>query len=318
MPLSGDTKTATKSLVPSMLMALLGAGLLPAGCAGDGEGAERLGVTQAAYSADPVGSSSTNGLDPNDFRGHMPEIRSAMNKPIAVAPHLLNPDVAILFNGIPFEHNPLSYLLKCGLPGGYAVPLVTPDGPHTYRGLLKTTAGWSNLGGITTDMVAKKDLFACLAAHLNASSVQVDIRLTGAAVRNEAGKAEDSEFTFEEAYWWVDDPGTAGLPQIHVWPLPDLTDACGAGVTSAALQDRICGNDPFSCQLTLRPDLNVCVRNQYGAFCDGHRVLMSWLRTDDVPTMYGCTPPPHGGGSSGGGGGTVGGGTVGGGPTGRP
>jgi hypothetical protein len=89
------------------------------------------------------------------------------------------------------------------------------------------------------------------------------------------------------------------------------------GVRSAALQVRVCGNTPGGCQLTLRPDLNACVRNQYGAFCDGHRVLMSWLRADDVPTMYGCTPPPPGSGGSGGSGGSVGGGVVGG-PIERP
>lgn len=322
MPLSGSGKTATKSLVPSMLMALLGAGLLPAGCAGDGEGAERLGAVEAAFSADPVGTSSTNGFDPNDFRVHIGKIRSAMTKQVSVAPHTLNPQIGGPFSLIPFADSPLPYMLKCGLPGGESVTLGTPEGPYTYQGLLLSTSSWANPGGITQD-AAQRDMFACLAAHMNASNAHVDLRLTGASVRNEPGNAEESEFTFEEAYWWAADTGgtVAGsdvLPQIHVWPLPDLVNTCGQGVTSAALNDRVCGNDPDACRLELRNDVDTaCTRTKYGPFCNGHRVIMTWLRTDDVHLMYNCTPPPLGSGGSGGRGGSGGnGGVVVGGPTG--
>jgi hypothetical protein len=306
MLFSSDDKTTTMTLVRSTLLALLGAGLLPAGCAGDlgdAGGSEGTGVARGAFIADPIGGSSTNGLGPDPYRVHIGRTRAALSTRIVTPGLSLNPAVAALFDEaiVPLAESSLPYLLKCGLPEGITLTLNTPEGTQSHQGLLTTTGAWAT-GGIF-DFEAKRDMFACLAIHLNAKSAHVDVRLTGAAVRNQPEGGDESKFTFEEAYWWVQDPATVGLPKIHVWPLPDLTGACGAKNTSAALKKRVCGNDPLACQFTLRTDLGACVRTPNGAFCDGHRVIMSWLRTDDVPLMYDrCTLPPEGGGSSGTGG----------------
>lgn len=281
---------------------VLGVGLLLVGCADDvgvdaNDGADVAPPPDGtSLLTDPVGTTGTNGLSPFEYHPNAGLLDTAMNHPLydeqGVAPvakgkapvnalATLHPHILSLFP-TPDGQKTLKYAMRCALPIGTSVMIGNEE---VSGGILNSLGAWPT-GPVVGS--AQNDLFACMAAHLNAFGEEVPIRFAGAAVNNQDGDVSD--FTFQEAYWQGGyDPN--GVLLYHAWPLPDLQTRCGGLMTSKALNLRVCGNVKGDCGLQVHDDvLADCVMGENGPICLGQPAIKTFLKADDVHKMYRICP----------------------------
>ncbi len=282
------------SLHRSVLVASIGLGLLQAGCLADADDVNELddvGLETLAL-GDPNGMGGTNGLLPKDAMPNMPLLWAATGADIDSAG---NWAVNQLLGPIPGGNATLDYAIKCAVPSGTTV--------HGTKGngILSTTGGWMT-GGLLYP--ARNDLLTCMIAHLNPYGVEVPLRLSGDAVKNNGGSLADV-YDFDEALW-VARRTTLGVFEYYAWPLEDLSESCAN--PGKAINTRVCSKlmpdgayAVTECNINVRDAAQMALECTQSATtknwtCLGQPAIKTRLKTTDFLTLYpspSCDPDPQ-------------------------
>ncbi len=273
-----------------MTISALGLALLPVACLGsaDDMDAPTLKAPSRETLGDPSGSTGNNGLPSVEFLANETDLLLTTKKPIDSGDPSINlvAEQIGLLNTDGGRHT-FKYSMRCGLDLNTSV-FDSNNTEYPGGGMLSTTNGWLNA---PLSDSARDDLFACMLAHLNPFGVEVPIRLTGSSVPNQA--TDVSDFTFQEALWIANISSATTGVKYEVWPLPSLKN-CFGPITSAAIETRVCGQGNPVCGLQVHADMNACVQdaNTHNWTCQGKPAIQTWLKADDVATLYGisCLP----------------------------
>lgn len=128
-----------------------------------------------------------------------------------------------------------------------------------------------------------EDLMACMAIHVNPQGQTVPILLLGADVKDDPLPHPD--YNVPEALWMsyvtVDD-----VPNYVVWPSEVVQKVCASNV-EAALEDRVCGQQPGECHLKVgRPEDCYFDKEVGSNFCFGKPVIETRLKDSGIPFLY--------------------------------
>lgn len=283
----------------SICTSILCASLLCSGCLQEVSVSGDDGDIQSNESAFVSGGiESTVALHPNDFRIGARALGTASQSPLSGSP--LSPNVAgpalnstSIFNSDGGK-NSLRVAMHCALGDGDFLMGGVPKETYPGGGILKSAKDWRTQ---PLSDAAAGDMFACVAAHINADGVRRAIRLEGPQVNSKV--MDDNFFDFKEAVFVAVPQKNAPWPQIHVWPRSDLVGLCG-GETETSLKFRLCGighTGADECnvivhQPSMMSDECTGVGNQLT--CMGRAAVVTTIRSDDLSVFHPLCVAPSG------------------------
>ncbi len=181
--------------------------------------------------------------------------------------------------------NVFHYAVACAVPDG--VKVHTPTESFTGRGHLINGPAWFNA---PLPHATINELMACMAAHVNAWNVEVEILLLGADVQDDP--IDNPAFSVSEALWKAD-VNSDDVPFYTVWPAKYVAQAC-VDVLSA-FKDRVCGQWSTGCNFTVGqpgvcfPTLQIPGQPDGDYSCNGVPVIETRLAPADLGFLYpGC------------------------------
>lgn len=271
-------------------MAVAAVGILFSGCVESPESDVEEVETPAYAPMGPGGSTGTNGLGDGTLTPVLVPVIYTMKEQIQKSSlsHDINPHYATTLIGLPGGDIVMDYLAACAIPKGEYVQ-------HDTRyfdgiGHMATAKAWLDTP-LTPSQQA--DVFTCLAAHLNPTGHHVTIVLTGINVTDH-GPAGNDDFTVPEALW-VTTQNVDGVPTYHVLPSERFREMCAD--PDSAFDDRICGQHPDDCHLSMMKDGDCDDTGPGGTpQCLGIPAVTTWLRPDDVRALHPRCVAPQGGG----------------------
>lgn len=230
------------------------------------------------------GSGGTNGLGEEDYltyRYHVGYV--AMKYPFLVNNNtMVNPNI-ISSSSPAGWFRVFSYMFACVVPDGGTWTLngVT----FTGRGHLKTGTEWY---GAPLSPARAQQLVACVTAHVNPYHLQVPIHLSGPQIKDDSGIL--FYYPVEEALWTVKF-GVDFVPTITAYPATPLVTSCGENVYQA-IKNRVCGQSPESCNLTVgNMDSCTFVTGQ-GYSCNGQPAILTRLMQSGYDSLYSTCGAP--------------------------
>ncbi|MDI1428570.1 hypothetical protein QHF89_03670 [Polyangium sorediatum] len=255
-----------------LLAAVIGSGLLTAGCLAGTEDGVRP-IDDVGLESLELGDHGTNSLGTDDFHEHADMLWEAADLSIN-APE--NTAVAALLADT--GSRTLAYAIRCALPQGTKGP-----GGHAGWGHLKTTASWATRGLTLSE---KLDLFTCMIVNINPKETPVEIRLTGDSITSNGMSYFNSiNFNIEEALW-VARLSDTGEREYIVWPLDEIVLPCPNTYMSLLTRTCTSGDNPGDaipgCNVEMRstPDTD-CTQNPVTKnwSCLGRPAIKTWLST---------------------------------------
>jgi len=189
----------------------------------------------------------------------------------------VNTNIANILLAQPSGTDVFKYAVRCGLTNQGAYSMLS-WGTYSFVGMrhLSTTGGWLT-GALPAG--AKRDLLACMAAHMNPYGVEVPLLLSGANIYDDGVSYPD--YTVEEALWVVDI--IASTPHYTVWPTDNYKARCAAD-PEVALEKRVCGQHPDECEFTMGTSIeDDCDQDPTTGHytCNGQPAILTTLKEAD-------------------------------------
>jgi len=210
------------------------------------------------------GTHTVNAVVPDVYSCTQKDLETRMNTNLVVPPgNKLVPEFVDIFKYGTEGEQLVEYAVGCAIATGVEYDAGGTTHPYppagVATGLLKTTQGWTQPSGLSTQQSAREDLHTCIASRLNPTGQKVDIWLEGTNVSGKES-ACDAPITLPdggvippngpcvpEALWLTDI--TSDRLTIHVWPSDEVLASCTQLPLDTVMKRRVCGSAPGACNL---------------------------------------------------------------------